>query len=241
MSDRFTRSLLEAQPSSVGTRESARPIPQRVFANRKRAFQRGDLLRRPFPAWLALLLVFIIAGCQTTPTPDDQDPTAQVEVDKKSQSLFDEAVAALAAERYRDAEILLSELTARDPRLSGPWTNLGSAYLAQGKTEEAKGAFRKAIDVNPNSCAAYNELGIMARHAGDFLTAEANYLACVERVPEFREAYLNLGILYELYLGRLPEALDAYRTYQSLLESPDRRVSGWVMDLERRLVAKNDP
>ena len=75
----------------------------------------------------------------------------------------------------------------------------------------------------------------MSRQSGDFLSAEANYLACVERVPDFREAYLNLGILYELYLGKLPEALAAYRTYQSLLEAPDRRVEGWVMDLERRL------
>jgi hypothetical protein len=59
----------------------------------------------------------------------------------------------------------------------------------------------------------------------------------VERVPDFREAYLNLGILYELYLGKLPEALAAYRTYQSLLEAPDHRVDGWVMDLERRLTS----
>ena len=48
-------------------------------------------------------------------------------------------------------------------------------------------------------------------------------------------AWTNLGILYELYLGKLPEALEYYRTYQSMLSEPDRRVQGWVMDLERRL------
>ena len=50
-----------------------------------------------------------------------------------------------------------------------------------------------------------------------------------------REAYLNLGILYELYLGRLDDALQAYQKYQALSESADQRVAGWVSDLERRL------
>ena len=76
---------------------------------------------------------------------------------------------------------------------------------------------------------------MLSRRAGDFLTAEANYLACTQRVPNFREAYLNLGILYELYLGRLDDALKAYQTYQTLSENPDMRVAGWVSDLERRI------
>ena len=50
--------------------------------------------------------------------------------------------------------------------------------------------------------------------------------------------YLNLGILYEVYLGKLPQALEAYREYQELQASvgaEDARVKGWVIDLERRL------
>ena len=38
-----------------------------------------------------------------------------------------------------------------------------------------------------------------------------------------------------LYLGRLTEALASYRQYQALQSEEDRRVKGWVMDLERRL------
>ncbi|MGD8818404.1 MAG: tetratricopeptide repeat protein, partial [Acidobacteriota bacterium] len=65
--------------------------------------------------------------------------------------------------------------------------------------------------------------------------AESLYQTCIELQPDFKDAYLNLGILYELYLGKLPEALQYYRAYQSMLDEPDRRVQGWVMDLERRL------
>jgi tetratricopeptide (TPR) repeat protein len=108
-------------------------------------------------------------------------------------------------------------------------------YEALGDNDAAQHAYKKAIDANPNNCAAYVDLGVLSRRAGDFLSAEANYLACTQRVPNFREAYLNLGILYELYLGRLDDALQAYQTYQTLSEDPDMRVAGWVSDLERRI------
>ena len=75
----------------------------------------------------------------------------------------------------------------------------------------------------------------MARQAGDFANAEKQYRLCLMVRPDFKDAYLNLGILYELYLGKLDLALQAYRSYQGLLEEPDRKVEGWVMDLERRL------
>ena len=179
-------------------------------------------------------------GCQSAPKTPDGAAQAQTgaplaEVDRKSIALFDQALDAIHAERYAEAEKLLKELTTRDPNLSGPWVNLGSVYVELGDEAAATAAYKKAVEVNPDSCAAYIELGVMARRSGDFLSAEANYLACTARVPNFREAYLNLGILYELYLGRLDDALKAYQTYQSLSDSPDRRVAGWVSDLQRRL------
>jgi tetratricopeptide (TPR) repeat protein len=84
-------------------------------------------------------------------------------------------------------------------------------------------------------CSARNELGVLLRRRGEFAAAEAHYLACLEHQPDFQPAHLNLGILYELYLGRLEEALAAYRRYQALAAQPDRKVGVWVVDLERRL------
>jgi tetratricopeptide (TPR) repeat protein len=187
---------------------------------------------------LMLCAVIALGGCSSSP-PVERAGTAGagpvVEVDRKSEQLFEQALTAIQAQRYTEAESLLKELTARDPLLSGPWVNLGGVYEALGDNDAAQRAYKKAIDANPNNCAAYVDLGVLSRRAGDFLTAEANYLACTQRVPNFREAYLNLGILYELYLGRLDDALKAYQTYQTLSESPDMRVAGWVSDLERRI------
>jgi Flp pilus assembly protein TadD len=160
------------------------------------------------------------------PTPD---------VKRGNLSAFEQAVVAMQEERMLDAEILLLEITADQPELAGPWINLGQVYVALGQEEEARLAFKQAIEANPYNCTAYNELGVLSRRYGDFAGAEEQYLTCIQLVPEFKDAYLNLGILYELYLGKLSEALEYYRTYQSLSAEPDRRVQGWVMDLERRI------
>lgn len=187
---------------------------------------------------LTVCIVLALAGCSSSPPVEHTNAAVgapPVEVDRKSEALFEQALAAIQAQRYAEAESLLKELTTRDPLLSGPWVNLGGVYEALGDNDAAQNAYKKAIDANPNNCAAYVDLGVLSRRAGDFLSAEANYLACTQRVPSFREAYLNLGILYELYLGRFDDALQAYQTYQTLSGSEDMRVSGWVSDLQRRI------
>jgi tetratricopeptide (TPR) repeat protein len=148
---------------------------------------------------------------------------------------FEAAVAHIQAERYREAEVILLGITGDQPELAGPWINLGQVYVALEQPEEARRAFEAAVAANPYNCTAYNELGLLARQNGDFEAAEQHYLSCLEHVPGNDTAHLNLGILYELYLGRLPEALANYRQYQALQDEEDRRVKGWVMDLERRL------
>ncbi|HET6471628.1 MAG TPA: tetratricopeptide repeat protein [Pseudomonadales bacterium] len=198
------------------------------------------MLRR-FVRTLGVGLFVVAAGCGSN-APDEHAKAqmaggapAPVEIDRKSEAMFENALDAIRAQRYTEAESLLKDLTARQPALSGPWVNLGSVYEALGDNESAEQAYKKAIDANPSNCAAYVDLGVMARRSGDFLTAESNYLACIQHVPDFREAYLNLGILYELYLGRLDDALKSYQKYQALSADPDLRVAGWVSDLERRI------
>ena len=160
------------------------------------------------------------------PAPDVRSSNAR---------LFDQAVVAITAEEYPKAEVLLLEITNDQPELAGPWINLGQVYDALDQPEDARRAFEQAIRANPGNCTAYNELGVLSRQAGDFAGAESYYRACLVARPDFKDAYLNLGILYELYLGKLEEALGAYKTYQSLAMEPNRKVQGWVMDLERRL------
>lgn len=190
----------------------------------------------PFNRSLVVALLAVLAACQSTPDVAQKGEVAPVAVDRKSTEMFDAALDAIAARDLVRAEHVLAELTLREPMLAPPWVNLGLVRSELGDREGAMAAFQHAIAAEPGNCAAHTELGLMARRSGDFAEAEANYLACVAHRPDFREAHLNLGILYELYLGRLADALASYRTYLSIDGGgDDRRVSGWVMDLERRL------
>lgn len=223
-----------------------------------------DGLRRHgrYACVLLFLLLVLMQGCATTGDPD-AIPTTEAEIQDKSETIsswlpesyqashqmdypapkvarrnliaFAEALEAIRSGRFEAAEVLLQEITTEQPELAGPWVNLGRVYVSLERFDDARLAFKNAIKANPRSCHAYNQLGVLSRQVGDFQGAEELYQACLKQMPEFKDAYLNLGILYELYLGKLPEALAAYRQYQSLSLEPNRKVLGWVMDLERRL------
>ena len=158
-----------------------------------------------------------------------------VSISGANERLWDRALEAIRGNDLLRAEVLLQEITEDQPELSGPWVNLGQVYAVMERGDEAQLAYLQAVKANPNNCVALNLLGVLSRKAGDFRSAEEHYLACVERAPYYKDTYLNLGILYELYLGKLEDALVSYRRYQELSGGEDQQVAGWVIDLERRL------
>ena len=56
--------------------------------------------------------------------------------------------------------------------------------------------------------------------------------------PNYANAYLNLGVLCELYLQQPERALQAYERYLELSPSPDARVNAWVSELKKRIGAE---
>ena len=154
-----------------------------------------------------------------------------------SQALFDRGVELLREGQLDAAQVLFEELTDDQPELAGSWVNLGYIHLARSEPEQALAAFEHALDANPRNCEALTQMGVMSRKNGQFEEAELYYQSCLDVQPGYANARLNLAILYELYMGRLGEALAAYNDYQHMLPEPDRLVIGWVMDLERRVAA----
>lgn len=161
--------------------------------------------------------------------------TAVPRLKSGNQALFDRAVALMADGNNDAAEVLLSELTESQPELAGPWINLGLIRLTQDDLAGAQSALHEAVAANPNNCDARNQLGIVLRRQGKFFAAEQQYQECLKVDPTRADVQLNLGILYELYMGRLSDALMAYGEYQMLTAEPDQQVAGWMADLERRV------
>ena len=178
-----------------------------------------------------------IAEQQRSLSPSRSAPT-------KAKQRFAKAIAAMAAGQWSSAQTELVWLTQHYPKLSGPWLNLALSYQQSGEIDEAEQAFQQALKVNPNNITGYNQFAIFLREQGRFKEAEGQYLQALKMRPQHAESHLNLGILYDLYMGRLDDALQHYRSYQRIqtqlvkVESetkPSRKVSGWIIDLERRV------
>lgn len=148
---------------------------------------------------------------------------------------FANAVSAMNANQWKDAEGMLTLMTETYPSLSGPYVNLGVCLYHREKWDDAEAALKKAITVNKTNMDAYTALGVLYREQGKFTDAEQTYLAALSVWPHHAESHRNLGILYDLYMGKFTPALEHYKMLQRLLPEENRQVKGWVIDLERRL------
>jgi Flp pilus assembly protein TadD len=75
------------------------------------------------------------------------------------------------------------------------YTNLGSAYLAEGKVDEALTAQRKAVELAPTSADAHYNLGIALYGAGRLDEAIAEFRRVTALNANFAEAWSYLGNL----------------------------------------------
>ena len=82
---------------------------------------------------------------------------------------------------------------------------------------------------------AYNHLGIITRMQGEFQKARHSYETAINIDSEYASAYLNLGILFDIYLQDLKQALAQYEKFQTLTNNEDKTVAGWIVDIKRRL------
>jgi Tfp pilus assembly protein PilF len=132
----------------------------------------------------------------------------------------------------------LKTLIQAQPKLSGAYLNLALVYVETNRPADADVQFKKAIEVNPDNMTARDQYGIWLRTQGRFKDAEANYLQALQRQPNHANTHLNLGILYDLYLGKSVQALEQYQQYLSLQgETPApeaEKVKSWVAELQRR-------
>ena len=169
-----------------------------------------------------------------------------VAVPQTLRTLYSRAIEAKQQGELDKAEVMLNQITEQAPNLSGPWLHLGDIAVAktdpQDDSKDGKQAretaiklYQRAIEANPYNYFAHNRLAVQFRDAGLFNQAQRHYQQAIDSWPGYATAYLNLGILYDLYLNNKRQALIQYETYQLLQDEPERKVSGWIADLSRQL------
>lgn len=72
-------------------------------------------------------------------------------------------------------------------------TELGAAYLQQGKYEIALDEFNQAINILPSYALAYSGLGLVRSSLGQDVEAEAAYKKSIELQPNSSESHNNYG------------------------------------------------
>jgi tetratricopeptide (TPR) repeat protein len=171
-----------------------------------------------------------------TAVADASSEGAPVEapIPQEAQMQFDNAVAAMNAGNTGSAEQSFRTLSAAYPALAGPLLNLAILQTKSGKLEDAEKSLNDAIARKP-SAAAYNQLGIVYRRLGRFKQADEAYQRAIQADESYALAYLNLGVLCDLYLQQPQRALEAYERYVALAPSPDAKVNGWITELKTRL------
>jgi tetratricopeptide (TPR) repeat protein len=174
----------------------------------------------------------------TTSASDDTNPVIEenvIPVSEEAKQQFAEALTELQSNNLKNAELLFQQMTVQYPALSGPYLNLGLIYYNAEAYDQAIEILEQARTINSNNRQAHNLLGVIARKQGRFEDAVSNYDKAIAVEAGYADAHLNLGIVYELYMGRLEDALAQYQIYLSLTPEGDKKVSGWVKDIQRRL------
>jgi len=162
-------------------------------------------LKRQLPAGRPLSAVRISADGDRVVVRDGatswNPESGQIQLDFAVADLASRA-APLARQAARAAR------AAADPLDADEWYDLGFDLEAVD-LDEARDAYRRALELDPDHGDAHVNLGRLLQEGGDAAQAVAHYLLALERNPKHATAWYDLGIALE-DLRRRPDAIRAY-------------------------------
>jgi Tfp pilus assembly protein PilF len=176
------------------------------------------------------------AASVATAAPKPPVRASQGQRDASPQAIrhFERANRAMEHEDWGTAIAELQWLLENYPDLSGPCLNLALVYQYQDEPELAEQYYRYALQINPNNLPAYNQYAVFLREQGRFSEAEQVYKDALGVWEAHPQTHINIGILYDLYMGDQVRALEHFNRYQDLTGSEDQQVAGWIVDLKRQ-------
>jgi len=113
---------------------------------------------------------------------------------------------------------LIGKAIAQNGQVPAFHNNLGNAFKAQGKLEEAAACYGRALSQKPDYVAAHYNLGVALQAHGKLEQAIACYRRALTHQPDHAQAHSNLGNIL-LSRGQLDQAVACYR--QALRHKPN--------------------
>ncbi len=161
-------------------------------------------------------------------------------INKKAVTGYIEARRLYRAKKYDAAAKVLNNVVELDKKISGPLVMLGDIAVQNKQMDKAVEYFEKAITVNAKNINAYVKLAHAKRILGEFLPAQNVYADALAVWPDFPEAHLNLGILYDVYLNHPLRAQKHMEAYQFLTGGGDAKVAAWIGEIQGRTGIKTN-
>lgn len=115
---------------------------------------------------------------------------------------------AIQGQRFNEAERMARAYLAGAPNDEGGLVLLALALQRQGCTTAAAATHRRLTELFPQAPRHWNNLGTLAREAGDPVAAKAAYAQALRLDPAYYNAWMNLGFLHA-ELGEFLDARDA--------------------------------
>jgi len=115
--------------------------------------------------------------------------------------------------------------------------HLGNAFFMEGDLDSAEIRFNKAVESNPNSYRAYNNLGVVLKKKGEREDAIQAFNQALELNEEYERAWLNLGMVFmEIEPPMLNEAKIFLR--RALECDPDLQPAREKLDLVKEAISQ---
>jgi Flp pilus assembly protein TadD len=155
-----------------------------------------------------------VEAAQVEPTDEEETPIEEA----STREILQKARKAIEGKKLDRAMTLAQLACVKAPKRSAPWNTLGRVQLHKGDRKGAIESFEKAVELNPKSSYAQNNLGLALIYDKRYDEAiDALKEATELETPRAEVSYMwnNLGMAYE-HLDRLEEARDAYRKAANL-------------------------
>ncbi|HUH57561.1 MAG TPA: hypothetical protein VL020_03485 [Pseudomonadales bacterium] len=183
------------------------------------------------------LATLLMSGCSlfaTKPKLQDSAMDFSKPIPQTLTAAYNEGLMLLKTEQYSEAETHWQNTAQQWPQYPGIWSNLALSQWHLKQYEQALGNNEKALELNAEFCPAKKIQALLQKETGHFEDAIANYEQAAVCAPKDADIPYNIGIIYDLYLQDVVQALNYYSHAQALMTEEDETLAMWITDLSNR-------
>lgn len=183
------------------------------------------------------LATLIMSGCSlfaTKPKLQDGAMDYSQPIPEALTEAYNQGLILLKKEQFAEAQTHWQNTAEQWPQYPGVWSNLALSQWHLEQYQQGLASSEKALELNAEFCPAKKIQALLQKENGQFETAIRNYEQAAICAPEDADIPYNIGIIYDLYLQDLSQALVYYSQAQELLSEENETLAMWITDLTNR-------